>query len=308
MNFDESKYEDFLEVKRSEMMNRFQTLLESVGNAVCRTPELDIIRSPPRNCRQKCRFAIRRKEDLGMAVGLGDELVHAMWDEGRPTVVVEAFPIASMQIYNMMPVLLSVIQSSSRFACMVNGFASVHYLSTLSGALIVTMNYDATNADSFQDEVDGNKCTWRIAAEQLREELRSLSIASITSLSLIGRARGAKVVVGEDCVIETLHLADGRSLSYKQVEEGFSNPNAVVNQGALGWLCAVAQEAVSTPSSVASSGTGSASCSGDPTTKSVATAPEVEARRVDLLEMYCGNGNHTVALAGRHALWLHFSY
>jgi tRNA (uracil-5-)-methyltransferase len=289
MNYDEPKYEQFLEVKRKEMEERFQKLLDHSGNDNS-VVGIDVIRSPARNCRQKCRFAVRRKGDMGITAERDDQLVHAMWEEGRPTVVVEAFPIASTQIYNMMPVLLSTIQSSLTYVCMVEGFASVHYLSTLSGALLVTMNYDGGNSDSFQDEAGGYRCSWRVAAELLREDLLARSIPTITSLSLIGRSKGVKVVVGQDFVMETLHLTDGRSLRYKQVEEGFSNPNSVVNQSALGWLCGVAQQAVvgevATPNS-------------SPNSSDERDGAEVLAgKKVDLLEMYCGNGNHTVALAG----------
>lgn len=211
---------------------------------------------------------------MGIAAESDDQLVHAMWDEGRPTVVVDAFPIASTQIFNTMPILLRTIQTSPQYACMVQGFASVHYLSTLSGSLTITMNYDVSNSDSFQDESGEYKCLWRIAAEQLREELSACAIPTVTSLSLIGRSKGVKVVVGEDYVMECLPLADGRSLRYKQVEEGFSNPNSAVNRDALGWLCSVAQQA-----------------------EGNSRHTEGNAK-VDLLEMYCGNGNHTVALAG----------
>lgn len=246
MCYDESRYEEFLNVKHDEMKENFRNLFARVELDVNCMPEIDIIASPAKHCRQKCRFAISKKKDLGISGEHGDELVHAMWDEGKPAVLVEAFPISSIQIYNVMPVLLEKIQSSSDYECICCGLASVHYLSTLSGALTITMNYDLSNINSFEDEVNGSKCIWRIAAERLHSELIAAVISNVQSISIIGRTKGVKVVIGADLVNEILHLADGRSLRYKQVEEGFSNPNSVVNQRALDWLCSVAQQATTT--------------------------------------------------------------
>jgi tRNA (uracil-5-)-methyltransferase len=299
MCFDESRYDEFLNTKHNEMRGRFQTLYTTVGLKESSVPVIDLIASPPRNCRQKCRFAIRRKRELGIVDGVGPEdgLVHAMWDEGKPTVLVEAFPIASVQIYNTMPILLEIIQSKPEYESLVRGFASVHYLSTLSGSLLITMNYNSNESEAFADESDGAKCAWRVAAESLYEELLARHIPSVQSLSLLGRTRGIKIVIGHDYVYETLHLSDGRSLQYKQVEEGFSNPNSVVNQRALQWLCDVAQQAaVPTGDNAHTGETGGVG------------AANAERSKIDLLEMYCGNGNHTVALAGEHLLLSSFYF
>lgn len=280
MCFDETRYDEFLEVKHSEMHTRFMGLFESFGFLESAVPPINLIRSPTRHCRQKCRFAIKRVSELGVSHEDGYQLAHAMWEEGRPTVLVEAFPIASTQIFHAMPLLLSTIQSSEQYACMIKGFASVHYLSTLSGDLTITMNYDTTAAESFEDEINGQHCQWRQVAETLHQHLLSSGIPTVRSLSLIGRTKGRKVVIGADFVTEELHLTDGRRLIYKQVEEGFSNPNSMVNQRALDWLCGVAQEAAA----------------------GAQRAEGGEAGKLDLLEMYCGNGNHTVALAGNQLL------
>jgi len=58
---------------------------------------------------------------------------------------------------------------------------------------------------------------------------------------------------------------------YKQVEDGFSNPNGPVNKSSLDWLCASMQ--------------------------AIVASRQAEQAGLDLLELYCGNGNHTVALA-----------
>jgi len=80
-------------------------------------------------------------------------------------------------------------------------------------------------------------------------------------VQLIGRSRRQKIVIGRDWLEEEIAL-DGARLTYRQIEGAFSQPNGEVNRAMLGWARARAV------------GLGG-----------------------DLLELYCGNGNFTVALA-----------
>jgi tRNA (uracil-5-)-methyltransferase len=84
------------------------------------------------------------------------------------------------------------------------------------------------------------------------------------ALHIIGRSRKQKVVLGADHVTERLSV-NGRELMYRQVEGAFSQPNAGVAAQMLAW----AQDV---------------------------TGGSLDR---DLLELYCGNGNFTVALAPR---------
>ncbi len=86
-------------------------------------------------------------------------------------------------------------------------------------------------------------------------------LAADLGAQIIGRSRKQKIVVGRDWLLEAFEL-DGRHLTYKQIEGSFTQPNGGVNRQMLGWARACA-----------------AGCGGD------------------LLELYCGNGNFTVALA-----------
>ncbi|NOU53081.1 tRNA (uridine(54)-C5)-methyltransferase TrmA [Pseudoalteromonas sp. JBTF-M23] len=81
-------------------------------------------------------------------------------------------------------------------------------------------------------------------------------------IDFIGRARKQKVVFGDDFVTEKLTV-NGQDYIYQQVENSFTQPNAKVNEKMLAWaqsICAPLQN--------------------------------------DLLELYCGNGNFSIALAG----------
>lgn len=100
---------------------------------------------------------------------------------------------------------------------------------------------------------------WRQQATALRDQLRAAGF----DLQLIGRATKTKIMLDEDYVDECLNVA-GRPIIYRQIENSFTQPNAAVNEQMLAWALDVTQHA-----------------SGD------------------LLELYCGNGNFSIALA-RH--------
>jgi tRNA (uracil-5-)-methyltransferase len=80
-------------------------------------------------------------------------------------------------------------------------------------------------------------------------------------VKFIGRSRKQKLMVSTDYVTEQFEL-DGSLLQYQQVEGSFTQPNGEVNRQMLGWTKKIAQQ-----------------LSGD------------------LLELYCGNGNFSIALA-----------
>lgn len=92
-------------------------------------------------------------------------------------------------------------------------------------------------------------------------ETAARALAAELEIGIIGRSRGQKLVLERDWVLEHFEL-DGRELTYQQLEGSFSQPNGGVNRQMLGWARAQA-----------------ANLGGD------------------LLELYCGNGNFTVALA-----------
>ena len=82
------------------------------------------------------------------------------------------------------------------------------------------------------------------------------------NIDLIGRARKQKIVLDKDYVVEKLTV-DGKEYIYKQVENSFTQPNAKVNEHMLSW------------------------------------AKNAIPYQGDLLELYCGNGNFSIALADK---------
>lgn len=98
---------------------------------------------------------------------------------------------------------------------------------------------------------------WQDQAQQLRDQLRQ----QYPHLHLIGRAHKCKIVLDQDYIDEQLTVA-GNTLIYRQPENSFTQPNATVNIHMLEWALQV------------TNGVGG-----------------------DLLELYCGNGNFSLALA-----------
>ncbi|MGK3127366.1 tRNA (uridine(54)-C5)-methyltransferase TrmA [Candidatus Pantoea formicae] len=98
---------------------------------------------------------------------------------------------------------------------------------------------------------------WTEAATILRDKLRAEGI----DVQLIGRATKTKICLDRDYVDECLPVA-GKEMIYRQVENSFTQPNAAMNIQMLEWALDV-----------------------------------TKGSRGDLLELYCGNGNFSLALA-----------
>lgn len=95
--------------------------------------------------------------------------------------------------------------------------------------------------------------------EQAQKLKTTLSV--IAPVDIIGRARKLKMVLDKEYVTEVLNVK-GKQLQYQQVENSFTQPNGGVNEKMLTWA-----------SDATENSTG------------------------DLVELYCGNGNFSIALA-----------
>lgn len=98
---------------------------------------------------------------------------------------------------------------------------------------------------------------WETQAKMLKKRLEGIGF----ELQLIGRATKQKIALDNDYVEEVLEV-DGRAYFYRQVENSFTQPNAKMNIKMLEWA---------------------RSCTAN--------------SQGDLLELYCGNGNFSIALA-----------
>src|SRR5690554_5715332 len=172
----------------------------------------------------------------------GDQRHYAMMTPGdkRTPIYVDDFPIASELINQLMPHIKEAWSNSEALS---NRLFQVEFLTTLSGEALITLCYHRP-----LDEA------WLAAAEQLAADL---------GVSIIGRSRGKRTVIGRDYVLEQLEVAS-RVFSYRQPEGAFTQPNGAMNAQMLNW----AYEALGEQAD-------------------------------DLLELYCGNGNFTLPLSTR---------
>lgn len=198
-------------------------------------PKLEVHASPAEYYRMRAEFRIWHE---------GDDLFHCMYAPAtREIIRVDQFPTASRLINQLMPVLLEGLRPQPVLR---RKLFQIDYLSTQSGQIVVSLLYHRKL-----------EAEWQQAAEALQADLRAKGF----DLQLIGRAHKQKICLGNDFVVEQLNVA-GRQLTYKQVENSFTQPNAAINEQMLGWALDVTR---------GSEG--------------------------DLLELYCGNGNFSIALA-----------
>ncbi|HEY3591634.1 MAG TPA: tRNA (uridine(54)-C5)-methyltransferase TrmA [Buttiauxella sp.] len=98
---------------------------------------------------------------------------------------------------------------------------------------------------------------WQQHAQALRDKLRAQGF----NVHLIGRATKTKIELDQDFIDERLPVA-GKEMIYRQVENSFTQPNAAMNIHMLEWAL-----------------------------------DATKGSNGDLLELYCGNGNFSLALA-----------
>jgi tRNA (uracil-5-)-methyltransferase len=196
-------------------------------------PEPQLFESPQAHYRLRAEFRLWREDN---------QRFYAMFAPGNnhTPILIDDFPIASQRINDLMPLLRARWEAS---ATLNFKLFQVDFLTTLAGDAIITLCYHRPLDD-----------VWQVAAEKLSAEL---------NVSVIGRSKGKRIVIGRDYAVEKLQVA-GRTFTYQQPEGSFTQPNGAVNQKMLNW----AYDALGQ-------------------------------RDDDLLELYCGNGNFTLPLATR---------
>ncbi len=213
----------------SEKESRIQSQFSQFGvNA------LEVFNSEPKHYRQRAEFRVWHD---------GDDLFHIMFDQQtKEKIRINQFEPAAPIIYELMPKLIAALQLNEVLR---RKLFQIDYLSTLSGEVLVSLLYHKPLDEE-----------WLLEAEKLKKQL-----GQEFNLDLIGRARKQKIVLGNEYVIEKLTVAN-KQLTYQQVENSFTQPNAKLNQKMLEWALDISKDLTH-----------------------------------DLLELYCGNGNFSIALA-----------
>ncbi|MFC0180644.1 tRNA (uridine(54)-C5)-methyltransferase TrmA [Thorsellia kenyensis] len=199
------------------------------------TPQIKVYESPKQNYRMRAEFRIWHE---------GDDLYHIMYDKNtREKIKLTQFPVASLLINQVMPILIEQIKVNEllRFKLF-----QVDYLSTQSGKILVSLLYHKALDDK-----------WIEKAKKLRKDLINMGF----DIQIIGRSHKQKITLDVDYVDEVIKVKD-KKLVYRQIENGFTQPNVVINEKMLDWVFDATKESEGS-----------------------------------LLELYCGNGNFSIAIA-----------
>lgn len=198
-------------------------------------PPLESFASPYEHYRMRAEFHVWHE---------GADLYYVMFNPAnRQRYRVDNFPTANQLINQLMPKVLEAVRPVAELK---HRLFQVDFLTTQSGEALISLLY--------HKKLDAS---WQAAASAMRDSLREAGF----TVDLIGRAHKQKLLLDKEYVVETLQV-EGRELHYMQVENSFTQPNAVINQKMLGWALDVTRNATG-----------------------------------DLLELYCGNGNFSLALA-----------
>lgn len=220
------KYDELLELKISETTKLFSEF---------EMPTIDAFKSPKLNYRMRCEFRVWHD---------GDDLYHIMFNQQtKEKVRIDVFPPASLLIQSAMNDIIEYLKPNEILR---RKLFQVDYLSTLSGELLISLLYHKQLDEEWLEEC---------------KKLKSF-LNQKYKVDIIGRARKQKHVVDKDFVVEQLQV-DTKQYIYKQVENSFTQPNAIVCQDMLSW------------------------------------AKNAMPYSGDLLELYCGNGNFSIALADK---------
>jgi tRNA (uracil-5-)-methyltransferase len=209
-----------------EKTKRLETVLAPFG-----PPPPQVFASPTEHFRMRAEFRLWHE---------GDDMFYAMFGaDKRKPLRVETFPIASQQINRLMPLLLAYIHPRPALR---HRLFQVEFLTALSGEGLVSLVYHRPLDEAWEKEAQG--------------------LARHLGVECVGRSRRQRLVPGRDYITEHLEVG-GRTYTYRQIENSFTQPNARINSHMLDWA-----------------------------------RQNTLGLEGDLLELYCGNGNFTVVLAG----------
>ena len=170
----------------------------------------------------------------------GDDLNYVMFsrDAPRTPVAITEFPIGHEQIQRLMPLLRDRLKNNITLR---RKLFQVEFLATLAGDMLVSLIYHRKLEQDWESE--------------------AAALAADIKVSIVGRSRKQKLVIGRDFVREVLSI-ENVDYHYRQYEQAFTQPNGNLNIRMIEWACECASE-----------------------------------RSGDLLELYCGNGNFTLPLS-----------
>lgn len=221
------QYESQLDEKTKVLRDLIDKFLPENG------PQLEVFKSEPTHFRMRANFNIYHDnlDNVGMYYAMFDE------NEKRVPLEVTSFPRGTELLNELMSKLLVEISSHN---CLSKSLFEARFLTTLSGEAVVVLLYHKALVDE----------EWKSAASL---------IASKLNISIIGRSRNKKLVVGKGEEVEEVLTIQNRKFRFFQTEGAFSQPNGHVCEKMIEWALEVTKGS----------------------------------QNSDLLELYCGGGTFT---------------
>jgi tRNA (uracil-5-)-methyltransferase len=190
---------------------------------------ISVFKSPESHYRSRSEFKIWHVEDV---------IHYAMNHRDKKGIVlIEECPQVNLHINALMPKLLVAIKEKN----IDYKLFGADFLSASSGEIVVSLLYHKS--------LDAS---WHVQAKEISEKLK---------ISIIGRSRGQKLVVGQDYITEHLRIGVNTFI-FKHIENSFTQPNPRVNEHMIAWAMEKFLNV-----------------------------------KGDLLELYCGAGNFTIPFA-----------
>ena len=289
---DPDRYDELLQAKVSRVRALFAAPADDVdgagGGGACALPEpLDVFESPRAHFRMRANFRVWH--DRGASAGGGGRaerddgrFYYVMFDRDDKETPLEltAFPMGSRLLNRLMPRVLAGCRDGP--ACLRRSLNEVRFVTTTTRDALVVLCYNCPIAPA----------EWNPAAAALATVLEAGAAeddgddGAPCRVGVIGRSRKVKLVAGAigDTATEVLRV-DGvaEPLTYRQTEGAFTQPNASVAAKMLAWSADVTRAPP-------------ARAPRDAADDAADDADDADGRD-DLLELYCGNGNFTIALA-----------
>lgn len=191
--------------------------------------EISVFQSPDSHYRSRSEFKIwHLQEELHYAMNHIDK---------KGVVLIDECPQVNITIAALMPKLLqSIAEEKIGFKLF-----GADFLSSSFGEIAVSLLYHR-KLDTQWEEV-------------------ATKIAKRLDISIIGRSRGQKLVIGQDYITEHLTI-NHKTYQFHHIENSFTQPNARVNEAMIAWAI-----------------------------------EQLLDSEGDLLELYCGAGNFTIPFA-----------
>lgn len=220
--------------------------------------DVDVFKSQPLHYRMRANFNVWR-DDRRSDDPSG--MFYAMWNEDKKPVEIKSFPRGCERINELMQQLFEQLAADAT-GLLAKGLFEVRFVAATTGQAVVVMIYRQPLVDE-----------WRPVAA---------AAAAAMSANIVGRSRKLKVVVGckggesvgsvddddnsssAEIIEECLRIESRDHYYLYQTEGAFSQPNAKVCEQMINWCL----------------------------------RHTADSHDQDLLELYCGGGTFTLALAG----------